>query len=233
MESREIKNLKLLYLEDDKRVRDSLLLTLNELFQKVIVCENATEAFKFYQEQNPDMLLVDIQMSEGIDGIEFIKKIRISDTETPIIIASAHGTAEYLLRAIPLNLIAFLVKPFDLESLLGAFYTALQQSTKQHKAATVVYFPNGSYFDPIKQCVWDRDSKRVELQFRELLLLELFVKNRSRFLSYAEIFQEIWNSEEVSDITLRTLITKLRAKIGRESIITLAGYGYRLETISH
>lgn len=226
------KQLTLLYLEDDERVRDSLLLTLKELFLEVIDCENAAEALAHYQERHPDLLLIDIHMAEGVDGLELVKKIRSQDTHTPIIVASAHGTVEYFQRAIPLMLVDFLVKPFDLDALLKVFQAAYQQILRVKQSGIdkkLIFFPNGSCYDSLKQCLWEKNGQRIDLHQRELLLLEFFVNNRLQPLSHADIFNAIWDSEEVSDITLRTLINKLRTKIGKEAIVTLTGYGYRLE----
>lgn len=224
----------LLYLEDNEKVRESLFLTLREMFKAVHVCTCVNDAMRSYREYLPDILLLDIHMVEGKSGLEMVEEIREKDRETPIIIASAYGTYEHLKRSIPLQLVDFLIKPFTLDDLLNAFEKAGKKvhTNKKSRRGSLIEFPGGMRYDSVNHFLLDQEDRRHDLHYREWMLLELFINNRSRPLSHEEINQGIWNGEEISDVTLRTLVNKLRKKIGKDAILTLTGYGYRLEVVS-
>jgi YesN/AraC family two-component response regulator len=116
------KNLHVLYVEDDEVARENGIEYLENYFDHVHAASDAFEGLKLYREVHPEIIITDIQMPK-LNGLEFIKQIRKENKETQIIVSSAHSDTTYLLQAIELQLVKYLIKPVQ-ES---AFKEALQQ----------------------------------------------------------------------------------------------------------
>ena len=102
----------LLYIEDDKGLRDQY----KEFFQRKVgtlhTASNGLEGLDKFNEINPDIIITDIKMPV-MNGIEMIKKIREINTDIPIIVTSAFNDQEFLLEAINEGVTRYLIKPFN------------------------------------------------------------------------------------------------------------------------
>ena len=92
---------------------------LKHYFKEVFVAKNSKEAYEKYLLEKPDLLMTDIKM-ENESGIDLIKKVRKSDSKTRIIITSAHTDLDYLLQAVELHLIKYIIKPVTQDKLIDA-----------------------------------------------------------------------------------------------------------------
>lgn len=123
-----LKNLKILYVEDDQIARNQMKELLEIMFDKVIVAEdgqNGYELFSLYEESSDDIdiILTDINMPH-LNGIEMVKKIRTIKQHIPVIFLSAHNEEEYLIQAIKLHVSDYIFKPMKSNELVQAFKKA-------------------------------------------------------------------------------------------------------------
>ncbi|MCK4441206.1 MAG: response regulator, partial [Sulfurovaceae bacterium] len=102
--------IKLLYIEDDKDIQSIYLDILQEYVGKVYCANDGKEGYELYLSCQPDIILLDINMPK-IDGLTLAKKIRDIDKDVKIIITTAHGEQDKLLKAIELYLIKYILKP--------------------------------------------------------------------------------------------------------------------------
>ncbi len=124
-----LKNLKLLYVEDDKDVLQQMSFFLKKRVGKLFVAENGIEGLKMFKEHLPDLILSDLQLP-GMDGINMVKEIRkISDV--PIIISTAFSEKDIILRAVDLGIENYIVKPIDIRELMRVMNKA---AVKIHRA---------------------------------------------------------------------------------------------------
>ena len=118
-----LKNLTILYVEDEEIARKQLEKVLNRLFKEVIVAKNGLEGLQKYQEDKLlenskiDLILSDINMPQ-LNGIEMLEKIREKNDSIPIIFTTARSETEYLLKAISLNASYYALKPVDIEDVV-------------------------------------------------------------------------------------------------------------------
>ena len=125
--------LTILYVEDDKAIREQMSETLQDFFQEVIVAEDGQEGwekFSNYKEKfhsYPDLVITDIQMPQ-MNGIEMNKKILSLHPEQIVIIHSAHNESELLLELINMGISHFLLKPLQPQQL----YQTLHKASKRH-----------------------------------------------------------------------------------------------------
>jgi len=123
------KTMQVLYVEDDKTVRDAMHLFFESYFKKVVYACNGEEGFRYFQEEDFDLIITDIAMP-GMNGIEMIREIRKIDENIPIIITSAYSDTTYFQQAISSKVDGYLIKPINIlqfEELLDRIVEKIQK----------------------------------------------------------------------------------------------------------
>ena len=160
-----------------------------------------------------------------MNGLEFASEIRKVDKETPIIIATAHTETHFLLKAVELQLVKYIVKPITSAKLQEALTLSLDYLTV--KNSNIVELNKETRYDTLNKTLIIRESI-VKLTKNEQRLLHLLATNRQRAISYAEIENDIWKFEGMSMDSLRSLIRMLRKKLESDFVENISGIGYRL-----
>ncbi len=219
-----LKNLSILFAEDDTNLRKNVVEYLKLLFKEVHIAQDGEIAFDLYYEKRPDIILTDIDMPR-MNGIEFLRAVRKHDNHTPALIMTAHTNTEYLIDAVELNITRYIVKPFVGDDFLSALEKVFTNLDKVYKLSEDVTYSFTSKYLELS------DEKRVKLTKKESRLLELLIENQNQLTSYEEIDNQVWTDIDdiMSSETLRTLIKSLRKKVPKGIIKNVSGSGYRLE----
>ncbi|RXJ93586.1 DNA-binding response regulator [Malaciobacter molluscorum] len=217
--------LKILYVEDDEIARVNAVEFLEDYFENIYSAKDGLEALSLYEKFHPDIIITDIQMPK-INGLEFIKKVRKNDLNTQIIIISAYSTKDYLLQAVELRLIKYLIKPIKFDELLKV----IEESKEflQNNNSNIINFCDNLTFDMFNKVV-KRDNTLIKITMKELLLLELLLKNKNRYVTYQEIENYVWADDMMSKDALKSLIKRLKNTLECECINNLSGYGYKID----
>lgn len=119
-----LKIVTVLYVEDDKEIRDSFRLVFDKIFKNVIVATDGIEALDIYENtlkleksDQIDVVISDINMP-NMNGIEFLKKLRNFNKDIPFIFTTGHTNNEYLLEAIENDISHYVIKPVDIRRLI-------------------------------------------------------------------------------------------------------------------
>ena len=123
--------MKVLVVEDDAALLVYVKDTLEAEGHETRTAENGRQGFKLYHEFKPDMVISDIQMPE-ISGLELLKAIRRTQSETIMILMTAYGSEEYAMQALRLGADNYLKKPVrhaDLLPLLRKYDTLVKNRT--------------------------------------------------------------------------------------------------------
>lgn len=226
-----LKQYTILIAEDDEIALRSLCNTLKRYFKNVITATNGYDASDCVLSQKIDIILTDMRMPYQ-DGADFIKQIRDLDFNIPVIFMSAYSDSQTLLKVIPLNVTDYLIKPIEIEKVLYLCLKNLQKKVtlpiKQRVEKYVHNLTNGIRVDLIHKMV-SKNDEIVFLTKKEFELLTLFLKNKHSILSKTQIEYALWNEDTISESSVKTLIKKLRSKIGEESIITVKNLGYKIQ----
>jgi len=116
---------KILIVDDEPTVRDSLRLLLKSNFD-VTLAADGEEALGVFDESKPDLVLLDVMMPK-VDGIEVLKRLRERGTDTPIIMLTAVNTVKTAVQAMKWGAHDFLNKPFDVNELTSLIVTTLDK----------------------------------------------------------------------------------------------------------
>ena len=229
-EEQEILNsLTIMYIEDDTSIRESVSKTLSLIFKKVMTFENAEDAFIEYTSVKPDMILSDINLS-NMSGIEFSKLIREKNYDIPIILLTAYTNTEILLEATKLKLVSYIVKPVIFDELYKSFILAAKDIIR--KNTNILIFSNNTRYNINTKLLY-LDNKEVHTTSSENRLLEIFINNINKTVSVNDIKDQLWDDAyDATDSALKSVLSKLRSKIGKNSIKNVSGMGYYLVTNS-
>ena len=113
-----LKEITLLYVEDDKNVQDTFARQLEKKVGKLILANDGQEGYDKYLELKPDMILTDINMPK-ITGLEMTRKIRESDNDIAIFVTTAYNDSELISESLYLNICGYLVKPINKNELFS------------------------------------------------------------------------------------------------------------------
>jgi two-component system, OmpR family, response regulator VanR len=219
------KNIKILYVEDDEIARENGIEYLENFFEQIYEASDAIIALQLYEKHKPDIIITDIQMPK-LNGLEFVKRIRQKDKNTQIIIITAFCDKDYLLKAIELGLVKYLVKPVKEKEFEEALFLCID--SLEDNQSNIVKLQEDTYFDMFnKNLVIENEI--VKLRAKELVFLELLVKNRNRYVSYEEIENYVWNDSVMTKDALKTLVKNLKTKIPKNLILNLTNSGYKID----
>jgi DNA-binding response OmpR family regulator len=216
-----LSNYRVLYAEDEAGVRKNVAEMLKLLFKEVYVAADGKEAYKLFEEYLPDIVITDIQMPY-LSGIDLAKKIRKRDENTQILIISAHTEIDYMLEAVELSLIRYIVKPITETKL----FEALERFLEIQKSAGIIDLTKDWVYDSANKII-KNNSLEYELTKKESSLLELLLSKKS-VLTYEEIEMELWPDEYMSLNALRLLMKNFRKKLPKDYLKNIQGVGYKL-----
>ncbi len=219
-ELNKIKNKTILVIEDEENIRASLVKILSFFCDNVLDSPDGEDGYNKLKNNHIDIILSDIQLPK-ISGIDFISKIRGDGYKTPVIMLTAYTNQEYISKALELKLVDYLIKPIDLDKLKTSLVRALDFVTNE-----VVLNENFVYSEEEK--IVKINDEIIKLTNNEIALLELLIKNKKQFTTQYDIEYHVWKDEIVSDSAFKSLINKLRKKIGKDTIINRSGVGYIL-----
>ncbi|MBF0319157.1 MAG: response regulator [Nitrospirae bacterium] len=131
------RKLKILYVEDDTRLREDSVKFLSRFFTTIDCASNGQEGLQKYKSGTYDIIITDIRMPI-LNGIEMVRQIRADNKDQTLIITSAHDESEYLMELINLGVSSFVLKPIDVEKMLetlqnAANYIRLKKTEADHK----------------------------------------------------------------------------------------------------
>ncbi|MDZ7817136.1 MAG: response regulator transcription factor [Aliarcobacter sp.] len=220
-----LKTLKILIVEDEKRLAQLLKDAISDTFFSVVIAKDGKEGLKKFKTFKPDIIITDIMMPY-CDGLEMTQKIKEDDELIPIIVLSAHSEKEKLLKAIDLGINKYFIKPFDPEEVIEYINKIAPKLNKQKQ----VNLKDGFIFDNNSMSLY-KQTVLVTLTKREKEFLHLLIKNKNNIVSNAIIKDTLWN-EEVNDERLRTFIKRLRIKTSKDLIENISSQGYLISVLN-
>ena len=223
------RNLTVLYVEDEKEIREQMQEVLENFFEKVIVAQNGEEGLKCFMEHKksfghyPDLVLTDIQMPY-LNGIEMSQNILALHSDQIIIIFSAHNDSKLLLEVINMGISYFLTKPFSLQQL----NKTLHKASKRH-----FYEDMETQYTKKMEKLANEDPLTGIANRRSFFTNtnDLFSKNKSGhfptylFMMDIDKFKEINDTfgHDVGDEVIMTLVNIVKKEFGKNDCFARFG----------
>jgi DNA-binding response OmpR family regulator len=218
-----LKNSTILYIEDDDITRGNISSFLQRKCENFYSAVDGKEGLEFFEKYQPDIIITDIEMP-NLDGLSMAKKIRKQSASTQIIITTAYTSQEYLLEAVNLQLIKYIVKPISLPKLNEALTSC--EDFLEEDISTKKYLETDTFYDIYtKELI--KDNQIISLSKNERTLIDLLIKNHPAPTSYEAIETNVYEFAS-SKNAIKLLVKSLRNKINKEAISNVSGLGYNI-----
>jgi DNA-binding response OmpR family regulator len=177
----------------------------------------------------PDLLLLDLMLPK-VNGYEICRTARSRRLEMPIIMLTAKGQEDDIIRGLELGADDYVTKPFSIRELLARVKAFLRRQGPEDQV-----FEFGECRLDLAAHKLFKGTQEVELTAKEFRLLEFFVKRAGRALARDTILDGVWGDEViVTDRSVDRCVTTLRSKIEPDPknptfIQTIRDIGYRFE----
>jgi DNA-binding response OmpR family regulator len=217
-------------LEDDEKIGSFVSQGLKQEGHVVSWARTGTEGLPLARDPGMDLLIVDV-MLPGKDGLSIVRALREARSAIPIIILSARADVDDRVRGLEAGADDYLTKPFSFAELLARIAALLRRASP--RTESMVRFAFGDLTLDLLTRKAERAGRPIELQAKEVALLEYFMRNPDRVLTKTMILQHVWDYQfDPQTNVVDVLVSRLRAKIDRDFpeklVHTIRGVGYVL-----
>ncbi len=221
--------MKALVVDDDRVLADLVAFTLQREGFQVSQAYSGEGALKRWQEEQPDVIVLDVNLPD-IDGFAVCQRIR-SESDTPIIMLTVRGEEDDIVHALELGADDYIQKPFSPRQLVARVQAVLRRAGKSPVPA-VRRVGNLTLHVGRRDVHIGRD-KSIHLTRLETRLLDYLMLNAGHILTNDAIIEQVWGSEGADNDMLRQLVHRLRQKVEPDPanpiyIQTVPGLGYGL-----
>ncbi|MFI5608608.1 response regulator transcription factor [Amycolatopsis sp. NPDC051903] len=225
--------MRILVVDDDRAVRESLRRSLEFNGYTVELASDGAQALESIIANRPDAMVLDVMMPR-LDGLEVARRLRSTGDDLPILVLTARDTVSDRVSGLDAGADDYLPKPFALEELLARLRALLRRAapeSQQGETSEVLSFADLT-LDPGTREV-RRGGREISLTRTEFALLELFLSYPKHVLTRGRILEEVWGYDfPTSGNALEVYVGYLRRKTeaGGEArlIHTVRGVGYVL-----
>ena len=227
---------RLLIVEDDETIRETVGDTLRSEGFEVLTHGNGADALRLLNDQSTgeiDLIVLDL-MLPGMGGLDLCRELRRTSHQTPILVISARDSETDRVVGLEVGADDYLVKPFGLKELVARCRALLRRSRQMPDLdlpQTILHHENLSLF--VRECRVTRNGVDLTLSPKEYKILELFIQNPKQVWSRDQLLEKVWGIDFVGDMkTVDVHIRWLREKIEEQPstpklIRTVRGFGYR------
>ncbi|MDJ0707336.1 MAG: response regulator transcription factor [Leptolyngbyaceae cyanobacterium MO_188.B28] len=221
--------MKILVVEDDRRIANILAEILRDQHYIVEVAEDGQAGLNFAQASQYDLILLDLMLPK-IDGLTLCQRLRQTGDQTLILMLTSRDTSLDKVAGLDVGADDYVVKPFDPPELLARIRALVRRGKSTG--------PNVMEWERLRldpsHCEVRYGAQLLKLTPKEYGLLELFLRSGDRVLSYDVILEQLWTfddlpNKETVKTHLRGLRQKLKAAGAPSNLIeNVYGLGYRL-----
>jgi DNA-binding response OmpR family regulator len=221
-------SLRILIVEDEKKMADLLKSGLTEEGHSVLVANTAPLGLALALEESFDVLVLDL-MLPGFDGFEVTRRLRKAGQNTPVLMLTARNSVDDIVKGLSSGADDYLKKPFSFEELLARL---LALSRRTPMVQQIELRIDDLSLDTAPHQV-TRNQELIALTKKEFMLLEFLMRHAGQVLARDTIIQAVWGYDATTEHnTLEAFIKLLRKKIddghSKKLIQTVRGFGYRM-----
>lgn len=223
--------MRILVVDDDRAVRDSLRRSLTFNGYTVELAVDGLDALEKVAAARPDALVLDVMMPR-LDGLEVCRRLRSTGDDLPILVLTARDSVSERVAGLDAGADDYLPKPFALEELLARLRALLRRTAMEAEGESEALAFADLSLDPVTREV-TRGERSISLTRTEFSLMEMLLMNPRRVLTRSRILEEVWGYDfPTSGNALEVYVGYLRRKTEAEGesrlIHTVRGVGYVL-----
>ncbi|MCM2987826.1 response regulator transcription factor [Bacillus safensis] len=220
---------KILVVEDEKKIARVLSLELEYEGYEVTVKETGMDGLQALEEDSFDLVLLDVMLPE-LSGLEVLRRVRKTNTATPIMLITARGSVPDKVSGLDLGANDYITKPFDIEELLARIRAQLRLNIHaQEEKETELSIADLTVNEKTREI--QRAGQMLELTPREYDLLVHLLNHQQQVLTRDQLLTAVWGFDyfgdtNVVDVYIRYLRKKIDYPFEKQLIHTVRGVGY-------
>ena len=220
--------MRVLLIEDNRRLSDSLRATLVEDGYAVDVAYDGVDGEDMAVFTPYDVIVLDVMLPRR-NGIDVCRSLRDQKISTPILMLTARDALDDRVSGLDSGADDYLVKPFEIQELRARIRALLRRRSSDKSGDLVVH---DLRLDPAGHYAW-RAETPLDLTAKEFALLEYMMRNPNRLITREMVVSHLWDYDQtiasnVVDVYIRRLRRKVDDPHGVKLIETIRGAGYRL-----
>ncbi len=224
---------KVLIVEDNPITAADLKSALKKLdFEVTNTVSSYNDALISIAQNKPDITMMDIDLGKSRNGIELANEIKVR-YNIPILYLTSFSDDDTMEKAFATDPVGYLVKPFKREELKTTIMLALYKINKlEYETINQdhIYIGFGYYFD-LKNSKLYYKSKHIKLGLKERQLLGILTEANGTVVSSEKLEHRLWADNAPSNSSLRTLVYRLKSKLGCNIIQVAYSNGYQLSSL--
>lgn len=222
--------MKVLLIEDEPKLNSFIKKGLRQNGYVVDAVGNGSEGLEIVSTNDYDIVILDV-MLPGQNGYEVLKNMRDFNVNVPVIMISALGDTENVIKGLDMGATDYLRKPFSFDELLARIRVATR-SNDDNRTYTKLTVKDLT-LDLLARKVW-RSDKEIFVTNREFNLLRFLMLNANRVVSKTEIAERVWEinfdmGSNVIEVHMSQLRRKIEEGFDSKVISTKIGMGYSIE----
>lgn len=227
-----IEERKILVVEDEKKIADTLHLGLSENGFYVEVAYDGKIGYQLLASHTFDLVILDINLP-GMNGYDLCKAIRYRNQHMFVIMLTSMNSLENKIEGYDAGADDYLVKPFEFRELLLKIRALLKRTPGQSMPVGTVLKAADLEMNLDNKEV-HRSGKKIKLTTKEFQLLEYLLRNKNRVVSRADLAINVWDVDfntntNVIDVYISYVRNKVDRDFGHKLIQTHVGMGYILK----
>ena len=216
---------RILVVEDEERIAHFLQKGLRSNGYAVSVAPNGQEALAFIRSGEFDLMILDVGLPD-IDGFEVLQRLRARNRQIPVIVLTARDSVSDRVAGLEGGADDYVTKPFSFEELLARVRVQLRADRTPEETV----LQSGDTVLDLRTRRLTVGDHTVELSAREFSMAELFFRHPGQVLSREQLLSNVWGYDyDPGSNVVDVYVGYLRKKLGRGTIKTIRGMGYRLE----
>jgi DNA-binding response OmpR family regulator len=223
---------KILIVEDEKKIADTLKFGLDEIGFSVEVAYDGKLGYHLFCAKEFDLIILDINLP-GMNGYDLCKAIRAKNQQIPILMLTSMSALNDKIEGYESGADDYMVKPFEFKELLLKIRVLLKRTVNQSLPVGNILKAADLEMNLDSKEV-KRDGKVINLTAKEFQLLEYLLRNKNRVVSRVDIAINVWDVDfetntNVIDVYISYLRNKVDKQFEHKLIQTHVGMGYILK----
>ena len=224
--------MRILVVEDEKKINDIIVKTLKQEKYGVDSCFDGEEALDYIFSVEYDIILLDVMLPKR-NGFEVMESMRKKGIKTPVLFLTARDQIEDRVKGLDLGADDYLVKPFAFEELLARIRVVLRKNSVSGEDSGNILKIANLTVDCNKHKVF-RDEISIKLSAKEFSILEYMMRNKGRVVSKEKIEEHVWDFDyeggsNIVEVYIKFLRKKIDNDFSPKLIHTIRRVGYVLK----
>jgi DNA-binding response OmpR family regulator len=231
---------RILIVEDEQHLADGLRFNLEAECYDTEVVDNGEAALARLHQTDPpvDLMVLDV-MLPGLSGFDVAARLRAQGVHVPILMLTARGRADDVVKGFEAGADDYLPKPFELAVLIARIGALLRRHAWGHRPRTAAAAPPADRYDfagreiDFAALELRRDGRTLPLTLMEANLLRYLVQRQGQVVSRKDILEQVWGVHEDTDTrAIDNFVVRLRRHIEDDAaapkhLLTVRSVGYR------